>query len=103
MDVMALDVGTQVPLAGVFGWLGGFGVFLAGVFALVTVVVHVVFALGVMRDMARLLEEGRTPLFAPPWAWAFTTFVGGLVGVAVYYALHRAPWAAARGVSPPTS
>lgn len=58
--------------------LVGFGV------ALVTVIVHVYFALAVFQDAKRL-----KPVFVVGGVWALATLAGGVFVAAIYWVMHH--------------
>ena len=58
---------------------------------LVAFVVALILSIAVYRDAARLNVEDpdHLPVLLPPWAWAATTLVGGIVVAGVYWAIHH--------------
>jgi uncharacterized membrane protein len=61
------------------------------VVAILGVVIHALFALWVYDDACRLVEQSRNPraLVTRPWVWLLSTLIGGLLTMAVYWAIHR--------------
>ncbi len=77
---MNLDFsGLSIP--GFFGisffWIVAFWV--------LTIIVHVTFAVAVYRDAKRI----GTPVFVESIIWMLATLIGGVVTAAIYWALHH--------------
>lgn len=93
--IAAIQVGgfEALPMAG-----AGLG-FWAGAFVLLTVVIHIAFAFGVLADAQRLATP---PEIVGPFTWAGATLLGGLVTAVVYWALHHSTLSrrAARALDP---
>ena len=53
--------------------------------AVLTVLVHVVFAVAVYRDAKRL----QTPIFLSSALWCVATLVGGVLTAAIYWGMHH--------------
>ena len=51
--------------------------------------VHLLFALGVMRDGDRIRTAGGDTRFVGPGAWAASVLLGGLLAVALYWLIHH--------------
>jgi hypothetical protein len=64
--------------------MSGFAI-LTSIYLLLTVVVHVLFALAVGDDAGRL---PRTVLVGPT-VWSFATLVGGVFVAGLYWAMHH--------------
>jgi hypothetical protein len=63
---------------------------LAAISAVAMAIVHIVFALGVFIDAARLNNEfGRATKIVPGPMWAFATLVGGVFVAAAYWLIHH--------------
>lgn len=65
---------------------------LATVFLLIgllTFIVNLIFAAGVLQDGDRLKKKGRETILAPFWVWALATAIAGVFGAAVYWLLHH--------------
>lgn len=77
---MNLDFsGLEIP--GLFGisffWIVAFWV--------LTIIIHITFAVAVYRDAKRL----ETPIFVESGIWLIATLVGGVFVAAIYWALHH--------------
>ncbi len=57
--------------------------------SLMTLVVHAVFAFGVLRDAKALVREGRRTALVDPLVWALATFLGGVYAATAYWAIHH--------------
>ena len=56
---------------------------------LATIAVHVVFAVGVLRDTVDLRHRGvATSLVSPAW-WTLATLFGGVFVAALYWVIHH--------------
>jgi len=56
---------------------------------LVTIVVHITFAVGVFSDAQKLAPSGRRCRFVEPFVWMLAVLLGGVVPAALYWALHH--------------
>jgi hypothetical protein len=63
--------------------------FLWGLFIIATAVVHIVFAIGVLKDGQRIHGAGNETVLVPFWVWALATLLGGVVIAAIYWAVHH--------------
>ncbi len=70
---------TFTGLFSIYGWTLG----------LVTFVIQLLLVLGVYREASDRVLRGRKLWFLGPFAWAFLTFIGGVMSAAVYWALHH--------------
>ncbi len=62
-----------------------------GTVMILTLVVHVWFAIFVRADAMEVeAEEGRR-LFGAPSLWLLATLMGGLVTATIYWVMHRSP------------
>jgi hypothetical protein len=68
--------------------LAAIGMIIIGMGWLIVIVIHIAFAIAVIRDADRLLLEGRL-LFVPPLLWALATLLGGMTSAAIYWAMHH--------------
>ena len=57
-------------------------------FALLTVLIHIVFAVAVYRDAVRL-DRTRALIIVGPGIWCVATLVGGVITAAIYWAMHH--------------
>ena len=69
------------------GWTQVTAIWAVG-FAVLTVLIHIVFALAVYRDALRL-DRTRTLIIAGPAIWCIATLIGGVITVAIYWAMHH--------------
>jgi hypothetical protein len=81
--VLSWLVGASMPF--LLGWLAPrlYLLFWAGLLA-----VHVLFALGIMRDATAQQEAGSRPYFVEPAVWGLATLIGGFPVIIVYWAFH---------------
>ena len=68
---------------------GGVGALFVLLVLFITLVVHIAFALAVLRDANRLSAAGVEPTLVTPAVWALATLLGGVVPAAVYWAIHH--------------
>ena len=57
-------------------------------FAVLTVLIHIVFAVAVYRD-ATQLDRIRTLIIVGPGIWCIATLIGGVITAAIYWAMHH--------------
>ena len=73
------------------GFLSGWGQLtaLCGVgFVILTVLIHIVFAIAVYRDAIRL-DRTRALIIVGPGIWCIATLLGGVITAAIYWAMHH--------------
>ncbi len=56
--------------------------------AILTILIHIIFAIAVYRDAVRL-DQTRTLIIAGPMIWGIATLFGGVVTAAIYWAMHH--------------
>ena len=56
--------------------------------AVLTVLIHIVFAVAVYRDATRL-DRTRTLIIVGPGIWCIATLLGGVITAAIYWAMHH--------------
>jgi len=56
---------------------------------IINVVVHLVFAAGIARDVGHLHKLNTSTQLAPGFAWVLATLVGGVFVAAAYWLLHH--------------
>ena len=73
------------------GFLAGWGQLAAlwaiGV-AVLTVLIHIVFAIAVYRDATRL-DRTRALIIVGPGIWCIATLIGGVITAAIYWGMHH--------------
>jgi hypothetical protein len=69
--------------------LVGLPFFVAVAIMMMTVAVHVAFALGVGADAGRLHRSGYRPAFAGAFWWMIATLLGGIFVAAAYWLIHH--------------
>lgn len=67
------------------GFPFGIGIFWGVAFWILTIIVHITFAVAVYRDAKRF----GTPIFVESMVWMLATLIGGVVTAAIYWALHH--------------
>ena len=77
---------------GIIGLEFGLLAFLGGLWGIATVIltvlIHIVFAIAVYRDAIRL-DRVRTLIIAGPAIWGIATLIGGVITAAIYWAMHH--------------
>lgn len=70
---------------------------------LITILIHVIFAIGILMNASRMRSTGGRTFVAPGWIWALATLLGGVIPVLAYWLIHHSslraitpPWVAAR-------
>ncbi len=58
-------------------------------FWVVTIIIHVVFAIAVYRDAASLNTRGTGTVFVGPAIWCLTVLFGGVFLAAIYWVIHH--------------
>ena len=56
--------------------------------AVLTVLIHIIFAVAVYRDAIRL-DRTRTLIIVGPAIWCIATLLGGVITAAIYWAMHH--------------
>jgi hypothetical protein len=79
------------------GFLSGFGLVYEIAFAVVSFIIHTIFAFAVDRDARRLIRAGSRTVFVGPYTWAFATFLGGALVAVAYWVVHHSNLRADRG------
>ncbi len=57
--------------------------------ALISALVHLIFAGAVARDAGRITKSGVSTHLVTPMTWAFATLVGGVAVAAIYWFMHH--------------
>ncbi|RYG70182.1 hypothetical protein EON80_08405 [bacterium] len=63
--------------------------FVAQLIILLTIIVHLNFAVGVFRDGERLIYDRKFTAFASHWVWAIATALGGVPVAGIYWIIHH--------------
>ena len=66
-----------------------FGDILQTVFFVALAVVHVGFALNVLKDGDQMRTEGTSPALAGPALWSLATLLGGVFVAAIYWVVNH--------------
>ena len=81
---------TDSNFTGVFAFLAAWsqiiGLWTIAV-AVLTVLIHIVFAVAVYRD-ATQLDQTRSLIIVGPGIWCIATLIGGVITAAIYWAMH---------------
>jgi hypothetical protein len=56
---------------------------------LINVVLHLIFAAGIAKDINNLIRLHVRPHFVPGFAWVLATLVGGVFVAAIYWVMHH--------------
>lgn len=56
---------------------------------LLNIILHIIFASGVARDVSHLNKAGLFPRFIPGIAWVLATLIGGILVLALYWLMHH--------------
>ena len=56
--------------------------------AVLTILIHIVFAIAVYRDATRL-DHTRSLIIVGPGIWCIATLLGGVVTAAIYWVMHH--------------
>ena len=82
---------TDSEFTGLFAFLAAWGqvvgLWAVGV-AILTVLIHIVFAIAVYRDAIRL-DRTRALIIVGPGIWCIATLIGGVITAAIYWAMHH--------------
>lgn len=82
---------TDSEFTGLFAFLAAWGqvvgLWAVGV-AILTVLIHIVFAVAVYRDAIRL-DRTRALIIVGPGIWCIATLIGGVITAAIYWAMHH--------------
>ena len=82
---------TDSEFTGLFAFLAAWGqvvgLWAVGV-AILTVLIHIVFAIAVYRDATRL-DHTRALIIVGPGIWCIATLIGGVITAAIYWAMHH--------------
>ena len=68
---------------------GAIALFIWAAFVIITLVVHIAFAMAVSSDATRSQERGEGPVFVSPTIWMLATLLGGVVTAVLYWAVHH--------------
>ena len=66
-----------------------FGIILQTIFFVALAIVHVGFALNVLKDGDQLRSAGSRPLLAGPALWCLATLLGGVLVAAIYWVVNH--------------
>jgi len=81
----------NLPFA--FPALGPLAGFLAVLFALGMIVLHITLAISLSQDMSRLRAQGRPVMVLTPFTWGLAALVLGLIAVVFYWVCHYSRFA----------
>jgi hypothetical protein len=60
---------------------------------LLTIVLHVIFANGVAKDVGMLNKRNLPTLIIPGYAWVLATLIGGIFTLGIYWLIHHSNFA----------
>jgi|GEM_PF-1218169 hypothetical protein len=86
---------TLPPNNGLANLYGGAVMIWAAVFVVISVIIHVCFAIGVNRDAARREQHAQDTVFVGRLCWTFATLLGGPFMAGLYWVMHRSTLAPA--------
>ncbi|MDF2691479.1 MAG: hypothetical protein K0S29_1334 [Gammaproteobacteria bacterium] len=72
-----------------FGLLGQSISSIHAIMFLLTILLHIIFANGVAKDVGILNKRGLSTLIVPGYAWVLATLIGGILTLAVYWLIHH--------------
>ena len=82
---------TDSEFTGLFAFLAAWsqvvGLWAVGI-AILTVLIHIVFAIAVYRDATRL-DRTRALIIVGPGIWCIATLISGVITAAIYWAMHH--------------
>ena len=87
---------TLSPNSGLANLYGGAVMIWATVFVVISVIIHVCFAIGVNRDATRREQHAQDTVFVGRLCWTFSTLLGGPFMAGLYWVMHRST------LAPPT-
>ncbi len=58
-------------------------------FLVLSAVLHLLYAVGIAKDIGNLSKKHIQPLFLPGIAWVFAALVGGIFTLLVYWLMHH--------------
>ncbi|MDO8954399.1 MAG: hypothetical protein Q7V63_06085 [Gammaproteobacteria bacterium] len=62
-------------------------------FFILIIVLHLIFASGVAKDIGLLTKRGLPTIIIPGYAWVLATLVGGIFTLAIYWLIHHSNFA----------
>ena len=82
---------TDSEFTGLFAFLAAWGqvvgIWAVGI-AILTVLIHIVFAIAVYRDATRL-DRTRALIIVGPGIWGIATLISGVITADIYWAMHH--------------
>ena len=84
---MDFDIMTPNLLNFLSGWTQ-LAALWAIVVAVLTILIHIVFAIAVYRDATRL-DQTRSLIIVGPGIWCIATLLGGVITAAIYWVMHH--------------
>jgi hypothetical protein len=72
------------------------------IYAVIAILIHVLFAIAVFQDATRLAQRQLPPVFVGPGVWGLATLLGGVFVAVAYWIVHHSTLriASAPGASP---